>query len=266
MTRRSPLVVTELVARYGDREVLSGVSLAVQPGEIHVILGGSGSGKTTLLKHLVGLLTPAAGRVELLGCELTVADEPEREAVLARIGMLFQGGALVNSLSVHENVALPLVEKTTLAKDVIDELVRMKLALVGLGDAADRTPPELSGGMKKRAALARAMALDPEVIFCDEPSAGLDPITAADLDTLLVDLKNRLGMTVVVVTHELESIRSIADSITMLARGRVLAQGPATQVMASHAPEVRAFFDRHGTAAEKAGSSVLSALVHRSTS
>jgi phospholipid/cholesterol/gamma-HCH transport system ATP-binding protein len=259
--REYTLEVNRLIARYGDREILKGVDLKVKPGEVRVILGGSGCGKSTLLKHCIGLAMPSEGSVKLLGVDLAKADEPEREAVLGHVGMLFQGGALLNSMTIHENVALPLKEREDLPVDVVDEMVRMKLALVGLSHAATLTPPELSGGMKKRAALARAMALDPEILFCDEPSAGLDPITAAALDRLILNLKDRFGMSLVVVTHELASIETIADQITMIDKGQVIAEGPLAQVKreATH-PMVRSFFDRVGEV-EQERTSVLDALV-----
>jgi phospholipid/cholesterol/gamma-HCH transport system ATP-binding protein len=253
------LEVTDLVARYGDRTILQGVNLRVRPGEVRVILGGSGCGKSTLLKHCIGLIMPYSGTVRLLGSDLGELDEPEREAVLARIGMLFQGGALLNSLTIHENVALPVKEKVSLPDEVVDELVRMKLGLVGLAPFGHLTPPELSGGMKKRAALARAMVLDPQILFCDEPSAGLDPITAAALDRLILDLKDRFGMSLVVVTHELASIETIADRVTMLDKGGVIADGPLQDVKRMDHPMVRAFFDRVVEAGQKTRS-VLDAL------
>jgi phospholipid/cholesterol/gamma-HCH transport system ATP-binding protein len=253
------IVVKDLVARYGERTVLDGVNLTVMPGEVRVILGGSGCGKSTLLKHLIGLNEPAGGTVQLLDVDLGTADEPEKLAVLGRIGMLFQGGALLNSLTVHENVALPINERITLPPAVVYEMVEMKLELVSLGHAGKLYPPELSGGMKKRAALARAIALDPVVLFCDEPSAGLDPITSAALDELLLGLRDRFGMSVVVVTHELESIRRITDRATMLDKGKVIADGTLEELQASEHPMVRAFFDRKSEG-EDAGSSVLAAL------
>jgi phospholipid/cholesterol/gamma-HCH transport system ATP-binding protein len=257
----SSVEVNHLVARYGERQILSGVTMSVDPKEVHVILGGSGSGKSTLLKHIVGLLRPAAGTVRLLGVDQASADEPQWEAVLARVGLLFQGGALINSITVKENVALPIVERAPqLPRAVVEEMVRMKLALVGLERDAQLTPPELSGGMKKRAALARAMALDPEVLFCDEPSAGLDPVTAASLDRLILDLRDRFGMAVVVVTHELMSIETIADRVTMLAGGRVVAQGRLADVRALDEPVVRAFFDRLGDVAYGDRASLLARL------
>jgi phospholipid/cholesterol/gamma-HCH transport system ATP-binding protein len=253
-TEPAPTVcVRGLVARYGERTVLDGVDVSVAPGEVHVILGGSGCGKSTLLKHMIGLYRPAGGAVELLGVDLVAADEPERDAVLTRIGMLFQGGALLNSMSVHDNVALPIVERTGLPRTLIDEMVRMKLALVDLGGRGHLTPPELSGGMKKRAALARAIATDPAVLFCDEPGAGLDPITAAALDDLLLGLKERFGMSLVVVTHELDSIRRIADRITMLDGGHVIASGTLDEVQAADHPLVQAFFERRAPDDERGG-------------
>lgn len=260
MTADYPLDVHKLIAKYGDNVVLDGVDLQVRRGTIHVILGGSGSGKSTLLKHVIGLLEPAGGDIRLLGLDLATADEPEYEAVMSRVGMLFQGGALLNSLSLHDNVALPLREKTELPEAIIDDIVRMKLDQVSLLHAAERTPPELSGGMKKRAALARAMALDPEILFCDEPSAGLDPVTAVELDDLLIDLRDRFGMTIVVVTHELASIDKIADDVTMLGKGRVVASGRLADVRKYDMPHVRAFFDRVAGKSAGGGESVLHAL------
>lgn len=257
---KTPAVeVHDLVARYGDTTILDGVDLVVQPGEIRLILGGSGSGKTTLLKNIIGLITPAEGTVRLLGVELAEADEPARLAVSRRIGMLFQGSALLNSLSVHENVALPLIEEGVLPRAIIDEVVRMKLGLVGLEKAAHLLPSEISGGMKKRAGLARAMAMDPDILFCDEPGAGLDPVTAAHLDQLLLGLVKSFGMTLVVVSHELASIRRIAEKVIMLHRGQVIADGPLGEVEARDDPVVRSFF-QGPEAEEHARRSVYDAL------
>ena len=257
---QDPIEVQGLVARYGPRTVLNGVDLRVARGEVRVVLGGSGSGKSTLLKHVIGLATPAEGSVRLLGLELGLADEPDRNSVLSRIGMLFQGGALLNSLTVADNVALPLRANSELPPDVVREVVRMKLELVDLSHAIDLFPPELSGGMKKRAALARAMAFDPEILFCDEPSAGLDPITAADLDRLLLGLRDRFGMAMVVVTHELASVQTIADRVTMLDGGRVLVDGTLDEARQLDHPWVRSFFDRVGKTDEARRRSVFDAL------
>ena len=241
--KTTPVVeVCDLVARYGDKTVLSEVNLGVMPGEVRFILGGSGSGKTTLLKNVIGLVPPAEGSVRLLDTDLSTASEGDRDRVLRRIGMLFQGSALLNALTLHENVALPLQECTDLPRSVIDEIVRMKLSLVELEDAGHLLPSEISGGMKKRAGLARAMALDPDILFCDEPGAGLDPTTAAGLDRLLKGLVQSFGMALVVVSHELASIERLAERAIMLDRGRVVADGRLSEVKASDHPQVRAFF------------------------
>ncbi|MFH1807302.1 MAG: ATP-binding cassette domain-containing protein [Pseudomonadota bacterium] len=253
--------VEGLWARYVDVDVLRGVNLRVAPRQIHAILGGSGCGKSTLLKHIIGLLEPTQGSVRLLGVDRVQAEEAEWTRVLSRVGMLFQGGALLNALTIHENVALPILEfAPTLPRRVVDEMVMMKLSLVGLSHAARLTPPSLSGGMKKRAALARAMALDPLVLFCDEPSAGLDPVTAAQLDDLILSLRDRFDMAVVIVTHELPSIVAIADHATMLSGGQVLVSGALGDVRRHDHPEVRAFFDRSPSAATARPASLLATL------
>ncbi len=238
------LRVESLVARYGSRTILDGVDVAVERGEIRVILGGSGSGKTTLLKHCIGLLEPAAGQVEILGAPLHGLEGEARTAILRRIGVLFQYGALLGSITVGQNVALPLHEHTHLPEPIIEEMVRMKLAAVELSHAEHLLPSELSGGMRKRAALARALALDPDLLFCDEPSAGLDPLTSAELDELILRLRDRFGMAIVVVTHELASIDRIADKALMLGNGKVIADGPLAEVKRGTHPEIKAFFSR----------------------
>ena len=256
------VVVRGLVAGYGDRTILDGVDMTVARGEVHVILGGSGCGKSTLLKASLGLLPPAAGEVRLLGEDLTSLSEAGQVRLRTRIGMLFQYGALLGSLTIGENAALPLQEHADLPPAAITELVRRNLALVDLSHAEHLLPSELSGGMRKRAALARAIALDPEVLFCDEPSAGLDPLTSAEVDELLLRLRDRFGMAVVVVTHELMSIERIADRCTMLAAGKVLAAGSLAEVKATPDPEVHAFFARQPAGEVRAARSALEVLAN----
>ena len=217
--------VANLVKRFGDRTVLDGVSLDVMRGETMVIMGGSGCGKSTLLRHMVALSLPDEGSVEIFGQDLVEAGEERMDAIRKRFGILFQSGALFTSMTVGQNVALPLEEHSNLDPDTVDIMVRIKLELVGLRPAVDLMPAEISGGMKKRAALARAIALDPEILFYDEPSAGLDPVTSAEIDQLIVDLTRKMGVTNVVVTHEMDSAFRIADRIAMLDAGRILKIG-----------------------------------------
>ena len=241
----SPYVQVEhLVARYGPRTILDDVSIVAYQGEITVILGGSGCGKSTLLRHIVGLLTPASGRVLINGHDVHHTSEEEQESLLRNIGMSFQAGALFNSLTLEDNVALPIVEHAKADQDTARMLARMKLSLVGLERAAHLLPSEISGGMKKRAAVARALALDPALLLFDELSAGLDPVTAREIDELVLRLKVQLGVTIIVVTHELSSIQMIADQAIMLHAGKVIAAGPLAQVRTLDNPHVRAFFDR----------------------
>jgi phospholipid/cholesterol/gamma-HCH transport system ATP-binding protein len=254
------LRVEGLVARYGDLTVLDGVDLAVERGEVRVVLGGSGCGKSTLLKHCIGLLDPSAGRIEVLGQPLSGLEGEARVALLRRVGVLFQYGALLGSITIGENVALPLHEHTDLPDEVILEMVRIKLAAVELSNAEHMLPSELSGGMRKRAALARALALDPDVLFCDEPSAGLDPLTSAELDELLLRLRDRFGMAIVVVTHELMSIQRIADRAVMLSAGKVLADGTLDELRRTDHPEVRAFFERTAAGEMRGAPSALEML------
>ncbi|WP_456442466.1 ABC transporter ATP-binding protein [Caldithrix abyssi] len=235
--------VQNLVSGYDERIVLDDISFEVVEGEILVILGTSGCGKTTLLKHLMGLLQPYSGEILLLGHDLLKADENEMLKMMRQIGVLFQNGALLNSITVAENVAIPLEQHTDLSKDLIEDLVRLKLSLVGLERAAHALPSELSGGMRKRAALARAIALDPKVLFADEPAAGLDPVTAAALDRLLLNLRDLLGMTLVVVTHEVGSIRRIADRILFLHEGKAVFYGKLSDALKSDIEPVQKFFN-----------------------
>ncbi len=221
--------VSNLVKRFDGRAVLDGVNLEVNAGETMVIMGGSGCGKSTLLRHMIGSMIPDEGRVELFGKDLVELDDDQLDEVRKRFGILFQSGALFNSMTVGENVALPLKEHTDLDEDTIDIIVRIKLELVGLREAVDLAPAEISGGMKKRAGLARAIALDPEILFYDEPSAGLDPVTSAEIDQLMIDLTKKLGVTSVVVTHEMDSAFRIADRMAMLDKGRMLKIGPRSE-------------------------------------
>jgi len=218
--------VIDLVKRFDERAVLDGVSLEVHPGETMVVMGGSGCGKSTLLRHMIGSMWPDAGRVQLFGEDLSGMTDERLDQTRKRFGILFQSGALFNSMTVGENVALPLEEHTDLDTDTIDIIVRIKLELVGLREAMELMPAEISGGMKKRAGLARAIALDPEILFYDEPSAGLDPVTSAEIDQLIMDLSRKLGVTSVVVTHEMDSAFRIADRMAMLDKGRILKLAP----------------------------------------
>jgi phospholipid/cholesterol/gamma-HCH transport system ATP-binding protein len=209
--------------RFDGRAVLQDMNLDIKRGETMVIMGGSGSGKSTSLRCMIGSFPPEEGRVWIFGEEITCLDEDALNEVRKRFGILFQSGALFNSMTVAENVALPLREHTSLASDIIDIQVKIKLELVGLREHADKYPGMLSGGMKKRAGLARALALDPQLLFYDEPSAGLDPVTSAEIDRLIVDLSQKLGVTSVVVTHEMDSAFTIADRMAMLDKGKMIA-------------------------------------------
>ncbi len=223
MDNNEPVIeVTDLVRRFGHQVVLNGVNLQIHRGETMVIMGGSGSGKSTLLRHMIGSLQPDSGSIRLLGQELSALDEEGLNGIRKKFGILFQSGALFNSMTVAENVALPLREHTLLDHNIIDIQVKIKLELVGLREHADKFPAQISGGMKKRAGLARALALDPHVLFYDEPSAGLDPVTSAEIDRLIIDLSKKLGVTSVVVTHEMDSAFSVGDRMAMLERGRML--------------------------------------------
>jgi phospholipid/cholesterol/gamma-HCH transport system ATP-binding protein len=239
------LRVEGLKAGYGSRLVLDGVSLSVAPGEIRIVLGASGCGKSTLLKNVIGLEKPLAGTIDLLGRRVDWSQGRPQVGLLRRIGVLFQGGALLSSLSVGENVSLPLrVHDPGLPADVVEDLVRMKLTQVRMGHAYDKLPSELSGGMRKRAGLARAMVTDPELLFCDEPSAGLDPVTSRGLDDLLLEMRESLGITMVVVTHELDSIRALCDRMTFLSKGEVAFDGTLAEAESSGPAEVRDFLAR----------------------
>ena len=234
--------VTNLTAGYNGSLVLDSVSMFAPKHDITVILGASGCGKTTLLKNIIRLYFPTSGSVRLFDREVTGMDEPEFNKLLQKVGVLFQNGALLNSISVAENVAIPLNQHTDLPKEIISRLVRVKLNLVELGDALEKFPSELSGGMRKRASLARAIALDPPLLFCDEPSAGLDPVTSEGLDRLLLKLRDELGMTVVIVSHEVASILRIADNVVFLDTGNVLFCGPIKEARSEGIKQVDDFF------------------------
>jgi phospholipid/cholesterol/gamma-HCH transport system ATP-binding protein len=221
--------VDDLLMQFGAQTVLSGLDLKVRRGETLVVMGGSGCGKSTLLRLMIGAITPTRGRIRLFGEDIAAIDEAHLDAVRRRFGILFQSGALYQSMSIAENVALPMRELTDLPPDLIDLQVKMKLEAVGLREHADKFPAQISGGMKKRAGLARALALDPEIIFYDEPSAGLDPVTSAEIDQLIITLTKKLGVTSVVVTHEMDSAFTIADRMVMLDKGRCLKIGPRAE-------------------------------------
>src|SRR6201993_311627 len=236
--------VVNLRVSYGEREILHGITFDIRRGETMVILGGSGSGKSTLLRTLVALERPSSGEVWIKGVNTANISEREMDAIRKRMGMSFQGSALFGSMTVGENVALPLREHTNLEGSTIEVMVRIKLGQVGLANFEDYMPSELSGGMKKRAAVARALAMDPEILFFDEPSAGLDPIIAAGLDELILNLKKAYSMTMVVVTHELASAFLIADRMVYVDRGDIVALGTKEEFQASTHPRVRQFLDR----------------------
>ncbi len=236
--------VNDLVVRYGDKTVLDGVSFRIRRGEIFVILGGSGCGKSTLLRTLVGLQRPTSGQILFNGKDIVGMSDEDLVEVRKRMGMCFQGSALFNSMTVADNVALPLREHTRLEESTIDIMTKIKLELVGLSGCENLLPSELSGGMKKRAGLARAMAMDPEIIFYDEPSAGLDPIVAAGLDNLIRKLQQTFNLTSVVVTHEMASVDIIADTLCLLKNGKIVALGTLNEVRRSDHPFVRQFFER----------------------
>jgi phospholipid/cholesterol/gamma-HCH transport system ATP-binding protein len=239
--------VTDLSSAYDDQIVLDGVSFKVRPAEIFFVIGGSGCGKTTLLRNMVGLIKPVRGEVSFGGRKFTSADSRSRRELLRTFGMLFQSGALWTSLTLSENIALPLEEYTRLPRDEIRNIAAFKLAQVGLTGFEEHYPSEISGGMRKRAGLARALALDPSIVFFDEPSAGLDPVTARNLDELIVQIRDTFGTTIVIVSHDVDSIYGIADRLVMLDRDThgIIAEGrPADVVAHSSNPKVVDFLTR----------------------
>jgi len=248
MTEQPPIIqVRDLVAKFGDTTILDGVSFDVLEGEIFVVLGESGCGKSTLMKHLVGLIHPFAGEIIVDGEEITTCDRETFLGVLRRIGVLYQSGALLGSMTIAQNVALPIEEYTDLNRESVETLVKMKLNMFNLGEYGHYLPSEVSGGMKKRAGLARAMALNPKILFFDEPSAGLDPVTSAGLDRLILHLNRSLGTTMVIVTHELQSIFAVAHRVIMLdgrTRGIIAEGDPKFLREHSRNPLVARFFNR----------------------
>jgi len=243
--RGAPAIsVRDLRVKYGEREILHGINFDALAGQTLVILGGSGSGKSTLLRTLVGLENPSSGNIWIRGKDFASMPESDRDELRKKMGMSFQSGALFGSMTVAENVALPLREHTQLDQSTIDIMVRMKLNQVGLSGFENYMPAQLSGGMKKRAAIARALAMDPEILFFDEPSAGLDPIIAAGIDDLIVALKKAFHITILVVTHELASAFLIADRMILLIKGNIVADGTPDELRASMQPRVRQFLDR----------------------
>jgi phospholipid/cholesterol/gamma-HCH transport system ATP-binding protein len=244
ITMEKAVEVRQLVTHYGEKDILRNITLSIPRGKTTVILGGSGCGKSTLLKHLIGLLKPTSGEILINGRDITVMREEELDTVRKRMGVLFQGAALLNSMTIAENVALPIREHTRLEESTIRIMVRMKLELVGLSGFEDFYPSQLSGGMKKRAGIARAIALDPELLFFDEPSAGLDPVTSAGIDDLILKLNNVFKMTIVVVTHELPSVFKIADYVIMLDNGEVIFTGTSEELQSSSNQRIRMFIER----------------------
>lgn len=247
-TASEPIIeVDSLVRHFGSQKVLNGVSFKVYEGDTFVIMGGSGCGKSTLLRHLIGTEKPTSGSIKIFGREITAMRQGELQKLRSRYGMLFQSGALLQSLTVAENVALPLVEHTKLDAGLIDTVVKMKLEQVGLTGHGHKKPSEISGGMKKRAALARALALDPPLVFSDEPTAGLDPIMTAVVDELTQRLTQKIGATVVVVTHDMNSVFRIGTRIIMLGtganQGKIIAQGTPEEIRANPNPAVQQFIN-----------------------
>jgi phospholipid/cholesterol/gamma-HCH transport system ATP-binding protein len=231
----------DVVKKFGDRTILNGISLEIYKGETFVIMGGSGCGKSTFLRHIIGALKPDSGKIHLLGKDLSTLNEDEMDKVRKRIGMCFQASALFDSMTVGDNVSLALKEHTKLEKSVRDIVVKMKLEMVGLRGFEDLMPSQLSGGMRKRVGLARAIVMDPEIVFYDEPTAGLDPIVAGVIDKLILDLSKKLSITSVVVTHDMKSVFSIADRVAMLYEGKVLEVGTPDEIKKSKNQMVQQF-------------------------
>ena len=241
MTKEVVIKAENVTKRFGDRTILNGINLEIYRGETFVIMGGSGCGKSTFLRHLIGALIPDQGKVSVLGKDLSTLNEDEMDKLKKKLGMSFQSSALFDSMTVGENVSLPLREHTKLDKSVIDIVVKMKLEMVGLRGFEDLMPSQLSGGMRKRVGLARAIVMDPEIVFYDEPTAGLDPIVSGVIDKLILDLSKKLSITSIVVTHDMKSVFSIADRVAMLYEGRVLEVGTTKEISASKNQMVQQF-------------------------
>ncbi len=244
MTNPETMIAVEgVVTRFGSQTVHDGVSFSVGRGELVALIGGSGTGKSVLLREMIGLSRPTEGTIRVFGCDVWKAPADQLAAMRRRFGMMFQDGALFSSLDVAHNVAVPLMEHTDLAPDLIWPLVRLRIALAGLPpEAGTKMPSELSGGMRKRAAIARALALEPEVIFLDEPTSGLDPITARAFDRLVRFLVDDLGITILIVTHDLDTLLTVVDRVVVLAKGKVIGDGGVDEVMALDDPWVRSYF------------------------
>jgi phospholipid/cholesterol/gamma-HCH transport system ATP-binding protein len=248
MSAVAAIEVDAVVTRFGAQKVHDGVTFRVPRGQIVAVIGGSGSGKSVLLREIIGLMRPAAGLISVLGTDVGRASEEELNALRRRFGMMFQDGALFSSLTVFDNVATPLREQTRVPEHLLAPLVQLRIALAGLPpSAAPKMPSELSGGMRKRAAIARALALEPELLFLDEPTSGLDPVTARAFDRLLRFLADELGLTIFLVTHDLDTLRGIVDRAIVLADGTVIADGTVPEVMRVDHPWLRSYFAPHGT-------------------
>jgi len=244
-TKETIIEVRDIVVGFGEQVVLNKVNLDVYRGEILGFVGGSGAGKSVLMRTIIGLLPKREGTIKVLGVDMAASSDSERQAVERRWGVLFQEGALFSSLNVRENIQFPIREYLRLSDRLLDDLVVAKLELVGLhADVCEKFPSELSGGMTKRVALARALALDPDIVFLDEPTSGLDPIGAADFDTLIATLQRTLGLTVFMVTHDLDSLHTVCDRIAVLVQGKIIAAGSMETMLASTHPWLKAYF--HG--------------------